>query len=70
VERHCVNVLLSWNNLVSLSRVMESFAVYRSLGWYLYSLRVCMASAQDLLVFRVSIETLGVIITGLCLYVT
>jgi hypothetical protein len=34
----------------------ESFAEYSSLRWHLCSLRVCMTSVQDLLLFRVSIE--------------
>ena len=50
--------------------VIESFAEYSSLGWHLYSLRVCMTSAQDLLDFIVSGEKSGVILIGLPLYVT
>jgi hypothetical protein len=65
VERHCVNLVLSWNILFYLSMVIESFAGYSSLGWHLCSLRVCMSSAQDLLAFMVSGEKSGVILTGL-----
>ena len=32
VERYCVNLVLSWNILVSPSVVNESFAGYSSLG--------------------------------------
>jgi hypothetical protein len=32
VERYCVNLVLSWNILVSLSMVIESYAEYSSLG--------------------------------------
>jgi hypothetical protein len=70
VERYCVNLVLSWNILFSLSMVIESFAGYSSLGWHLCSLRVCMTSAQDLLAFIVSGEKPGVILIGLPLYVT
>ena len=70
MERYCVNLVLSWNILVSPSIVIESFAGYSSLGWHLCSLRVCMSSAQDLLAFIVSGEKSGVILIGLPLYVT
>jgi hypothetical protein len=50
VERHCWNLVMSWNTLVSPSMVIQSFADSR-LGWHLCSLRVCMISAQDLLAF-------------------
>jgi hypothetical protein len=50
VERHCVNLVLSWNILVFPSMVIESFVGYSSLGYiHLCSLRVCMISVQDLL---------------------
>ena len=62
-----MNLVLLWNTLVSPSMVIESFAGYSSLGWHLCSLRVCMASAQDLLAFIVSDEMSGVILP---LYVT
>jgi hypothetical protein len=52
------------------SMVIESFAGYSSLGWHLYSLRVCITSAQDLLAFIVSGEKTGVILIGLPLYAT
>ena len=70
MERYCVNLVLSWNTLVSPSMVIESFAGYSSLGWHLCSLRVYMTSVQDLLAFIVSGEKSGVILIGLPLYVT
>ena len=70
MERYCVNLVLSWNTLVSPSMVIESFAGYSSLGWHLCSFRVCMTSAQDFLAFRASGEMSGVILIGLSLYVT
>jgi hypothetical protein len=70
VERYFVNLVLSLNTLVSPSMVIESFVGHSSLSWHLCSLRVCMASAQDLLAFIVSGEKSGVILSGLPLYVT
>ena len=70
MERYCVNLVLSWNTLVSPSIVIESFAGYNSLGWHFCSLRVCITSVQDLLAFIVSGEKSGVILIGLPLYVT
>ena len=70
MERYCVNLVLSWNTLVSLSMVIESFGGYTSLGWHLCSLRVCIISVQDLLAFIVSVKKSGVILIGLPLYVT
>ena len=70
MERYYVNLFFPWNTLVSPSIVIESFAGYSSLGWYLCSLRVCMTSVQDLLAFIVSGEKSGVILIGLPLYVT
>jgi hypothetical protein len=70
MERYCVNLLLSWSTLASPSTVIESYAGYNSLGWYLCSLRVCMTSVQDLLAFIVSGEKSGVILIVLPLYVT
>ena len=70
MERYCVNLVLSWNILVSPSVVIESFAGYSSLGWHLYSLRVCMTSAKDLLAFIVSSEKSVLILIGLPLHVT
>ena len=67
MERYCVNLVLSWNILFSLSMVIESFAGYSSLGCHLCSLRVCMTSAQDL-AFIVSGTKSGVILIGLPLY--
>ena len=70
MERYYVNLVLSWNTLVSPSMVIESFAGYSSLGWHLCFLRVCMTSAQDLLAFIVSGKKSGVILIGMPLYVT
>ena len=70
MERHCVNLVLSWNTLISLSMVIESFAGYSSLGWHLCSLRICIITVQDLLAFIVSGEKSGVILTGLPLFAT
>jgi hypothetical protein len=70
MEKYCVNFVLSWNTLVSLSMVIESFAGYSSLGWHLCSLRACMTSVQVLLALIVSGEKLGIILIGLHLYVT
>ena len=67
---YCLNLVFSWNILVPLSMLIESFAGYSSLGWHLCSLRVCMTSDQALLAFIVSVEKSGVILTGLPLYVT
>jgi hypothetical protein len=49
MERYCVNMVLSWNTLVSPSTVIESLAGYSFLGWQLCSLKVCITSVQDLL---------------------
>ena len=70
MERYCVNLVLSWNTLVSPSIVIESFAGYSSLGWHLSSASVCISSVQDLLAFIVSGEKSGTILIGLPLYVT
>ena len=70
MERYCVNLILSWNTLVSPPMVIESFAGYSSLGWHLCSLRVCMTSVQDLLAFIFSGEKSGVILIGLPSFVT
>ena len=69
MERYCVNLVLSWNTLVSPSMVIESFAGYSSLGWHLCSLRVYITSVQNLLAFIVSGEKSGVFLTGLPFYV-
>jgi hypothetical protein len=69
VERYYVNLVLSWNILVSPSMVIESFAGYSSLGWYLCSRRVYMISAQDLLAFILSVEKSCVFLIGLPLHV-
>ena len=37
MERYCVNLILSWNTLVSPSMVIESFVGYSNLGWHLCS---------------------------------
>ena len=60
-----MNLVLLWNTFVSPSMVIESLAVYSSLGWRLCSLRVCITSGQDLLAFIVSGEKSGVILIGL-----
>ena len=70
MERQCVNLVLSWNTLVSPTMVIESLAGYSSLGWHLCSLRVCMTSVQDLLTFIVSVKKSGGILIGLPLYFT
>ena len=44
--------------------VIVSFDVYSSLGWHLWSLRVCSTSVQALLGFRVSIEKSGVVFSA------
>ena len=70
MERYCVNLVLSWNNLVSPSMVSDSFARYSSLGWHFCSLLVCITSVQDLLAFIVSGEKSGIILIGVPLYVS
>ena len=65
-----MNLVLSWNILVSPSMVIESFVGYNSLGWYLCSLSVYITSVQDLLASRVSIKKSVIILTDLPLYVT
>jgi hypothetical protein len=70
VERYCINLVLLWNILFPPSMVIEIFAEYTSLGWLLYSFRVCMTSAPNLLVFVVSVEKSVVILIYLPLYVT
>ena len=65
-----MNLVLSWNTLISPSMVIESFSGYSSLGWHLCSLIVCITSVQALLAFIVSGEKSGVILIGLPLYVT
>ena len=73
MERYCVNLVLSWNILVSPSMVIESFAGYSSLGWHLCSRSVCITSVQDLLAFIVSGGKGGesdAILIGLSLYIT
>ena len=59
MERYCMNLVLSWNTLLSPSTVIESLAGYSSLGWHLCSLSVCITSVQDLLAFIVSSEKSG-----------
>ena len=70
MERYCVNLVLSWNTLVSPFMVIESFAEHSSLGCYLGDLRICITSIHDLLAFIISGEKSGVILIGLPLYVT
>jgi hypothetical protein len=69
MEIYFVNLVLSWNTLVSLSIVIESYAGYSSLGWHLCFLRFCITSVQDL-AFIISGEKSGIILIGLLLYVT
>ena len=64
-----MNLVLSWNSLVSPYMIVESFAGYSSLGWHMCSLRVCITSVQDLLAFIDYGEKTGVILIGLPLYV-
>ena len=65
-----MNLVLSWNTLVSSSMVIESLAGYSSLAWHLCSLSVCKTSVQDLLAFIVSAEKSSVVLIGLPLNVT
>ena len=65
-----MNLVLSWNTLVSPSMVIENLSGYISLGWHLCSLSVCLTSVQDLLAFIFSGENPGVILIGLPLYVS
>jgi hypothetical protein len=65
-----MNLVLSWNTLVSLFIVIESFTLYSSLGWHFCSLIVYITSFQELLAFIVSVEKSGVILIVLPLYVT
>ena len=62
-----MNLVLSWNTLISPSMVIESFAGYSGLGWHMFSLMVCITSVQDLVAFIVSGENSGVILIGLSL---
>ena len=65
-----MNLVLTWNTLVSPSMVIESLARYSSLGWNFCSLSVCITSVQALLAFIVSGEKSAIILIGLPLYVT
>ena len=69
VEKYCATLALSWTVWVYLSMIIESFIGYSSLGWHLYSLRVRITSAQDLLAFIFSGEKSDVILIDLPLYV-
>ena len=70
MDRYCLNLVLSWNILVSPSMFIESFAGCSILGWHLCSPRVCMTSDHGLLTFIVSVEKPGVILICVPLYVT
>ena len=70
MERYCINLFLSWKDLVSLCMLIDSFALSSSPGWHLHSSRVYGTCVQDLLAFIVSGEKSGVILIGLPLYVT
>ena len=65
-----MNLVLSWNNLVSPSMAFESLAGYSSLSCHLCSLSVCITAVQDILAFIVSGEKSGVMLIGLLLYVS
>ena len=56
LDRHCLNLVLSWDILFSPSMVTESFSQCSVLGWHLWFLRDCKTSAQALLAFRVFVE--------------
>ena len=68
--RHCVNLVLSWYILVSLSIHIQSFAEYSNMVWHFCFLRVCMMCVQDLLGLIVSVEKSAVILIDLPLYIT
>jgi hypothetical protein len=70
VDRYCLNLVLSWNNLLSRSMLIDSFAGYSSLGWHLCFLRVCMTSNHALPAFIFSVGKSSVVWIGLSLYVT
>ena len=72
MEGYCVNLVLSWNSLVSPSMVIASFAGYSSLGWHFCFLRVLydIWPGSFSLAFRVSVEKSCVILIGLPVYVT
>ena len=65
-----MNLVLSWNNLVSPSMVIESLTGYSSLSWNLCCLSVCITSVQDLLAFIVCGKKSCEILIGLPFYVT
>ena len=65
MDKYCVNLVLSWNILVSPSIETESWAEYSNLGSSLCLLGVCMMSVQDLLGFIVSVGKSGVTLIGL-----
>lgn len=50
---------------ISPSSVTESFAGHGSLGWHLWSYRICETSVQTFLTFRDSIEKSGVILIAI-----
>ena len=67
---NCVNLVWSWNILVSPSMLIETFAGYSNLGWHLWYLWICMRSSQELWAFIHSCENAEVILISLTLYVT
>ena len=69
VGRYCLNLALSLTILVSPPMMIECFTGWHSLGLHLCSFRVHMTSVLDLLGFRVSVKTSGLILLGLHLYV-
>ena len=55
VERYCVNYFFFVKECLGFSMYGNLvFCWYSSLGWHLFSLRVCMKSAPNLLAFIVS----------------
>ena len=65
-----LNLVVSWNTLVSPSMTIEKFCWYSSLSWHLRTLRDYKMSAQASLSFRVSDEKLVATLISLPLYVT
>ena len=61
-----IKLNLLWNTLFSPLKLTESFAVYSSLVWHLWSLRVYKNPVQVVLTSRVSIEKSGIILYVTC----
>lgn len=64
VGRNFLNLTLSWEIFLSMPAVIDSFHRYSSLGWHMWSLRVCIKSIQAILASR------GAILMSLHLYIT